>query len=158
MALASNEIFEYLNVLFPETGLQFDESVPCVIVPAAVIKDIALQVRDDAQLLFDTLMCLSGVDNADGTLGVVYHLDSMTHRHKLTLKVQVPVDNPHLPSVDRVWRIAEWHEREAFDLVGMIFDGNSDHRRILLPDDWEGHPLRKDYLVPEFYNGMKVPY
>lgn len=158
MALASNEIFEHLNGLFPEAGLQFDESVPCISVSPAAIKDVALQVRDDAKLLFDTLMCLSGVDNGDGTLGVVYHLDSMTLQHKLTLKVQVPADDPHLPSVDRVWRIAEWHEREAFDLVGMIFDGNSDHRRILLPEDWEGHPLRKDYEVPEFYNGMKVPY
>ncbi len=158
MPKAMNEIFDYLNGLFPEAGLAFDESVPCIIVPAASIKEVALQARDDQELLLDTLMCLSGVDNGDETLGVVYHLDSMTLRHKLTLKVIVPASDPHVPSVDRVWRIAEWHEREAFDLVGMIFDGNSDFRRILLPEDWEGHPLRKDYQVPEFYNGMKVPY
>jgi NADH-quinone oxidoreductase subunit C len=158
MAKNASEIFAYLERLFPDTGLQFDEAVPCVIVPAEVIREVALHLRDDGELLFDTLMCLSGVDNADGTLGVVYHLDSMTLRHKVTVKVIVPADNPHVPTCDRVWRIAEWHEREAFDLIGVIFDGNQDLRRILLPEDWEGHPLRKDYEVPEFYNGMKVPY
>jgi NADH-quinone oxidoreductase subunit C len=158
MAKSGSEIFAYLETLFPGTGLQFDEAVPCVIVPAEIIREVALHLRDDGELLFDTLMCLSGVDNADGTLGVVYHLDSMTLRHKVTVKVIVPADNPHVPTCDRVWRIAEWHEREAFDLVGVIFDGNQDLRRILLPEDWEGHPLRKDYEVPEFYNGMKVPY
>lgn len=158
MAKSSSEIFAYLETLFPDAGLQFDETVPCIIVPAEIIREVALHLRDDGELLFDTLMCLSGVDNADGTLGVVYHLDSMPLRHKVTVKVTVPADNPHVPTCDRVWRIAEWHEREAFDLIGVIFDGNQDLRRILLPEDWEGHPLRKDYEVPEFYNGMKVPY
>ena len=152
------EIFDHLSMLFPETGLEFNEDVPCVIVPPTAIREVALQVRDDEALRFDSLMCLSGVDNADGTLGVVYHLHSVSLGHKLTLKVIVPVDNPHLQSVERVWRTADWHEREAYDLVGMIFDGHRDLRRILNPYDWEGYPLRKDYEVPEFYNGMKVPY
>ena len=158
MALTTNEIFDHLAALFPEAGLSLDESVPCVVVPAPLVREVALHLRDDEALRFDVLMCLSGVDNGDGTLGVVYHLDSVPLRHKVTVKVAVPADNPHVPSCDRGWRIADWHEREAFDLVGVIFDGHHDHRRILLPDDWEGHPLRKDYQVPEFYNGMKVPY
>ncbi|MEX0602057.1 MAG: NADH-quinone oxidoreductase subunit C, partial [Bacteroidota bacterium] len=67
-------------------------------------------------------------------------------------------EQPHIQSVSGVWGTANWHEREAYDLIGIVFDGHPDLRRILLPYDWEGHPLRKDYKVPEFYNGMKVPY
>jgi NADH-quinone oxidoreductase subunit C len=156
--MTASEIHAHLTALFPEHDLVLDEAVPCIVVPAAVIRDVALQLRDDAVTQFDYLMCLSGVDNNDGTLGVVYHLDSMKLRHKVTLKVVIPSDRPSLPTVEKVWRTADWHEREAYDLVGVVFEGHRDHRRILLPDDWEGHPLRKNYQVPEFYNGMKVPY
>ena len=91
-------------------------------------------------------------------LAVVYHLYSYVHHHKLVVKVVVPKSNPVVKTVSDVWAAAEWHEREAYDLVGMTFEGHPDLRRILLPEDWEGHPLRKDYKVPEFYKGMKVPY
>jgi NADH-quinone oxidoreductase subunit C len=89
---------------------------------------------------------------------VVYHLASVVHNHKIVLKAICTKENPHVQSVADVWGTANWHEREAFDLIGIVFDGHPDLRRILLPYDWEGHPLRKDYKVPEFYNGMKVPY
>lgn len=158
MAKDIKELFDYLSGLFPEIDLQYDEAVPCITVPAASIKEISLQLRDDETLQCDALMCLSGVDNADGTLAVVYHLHSMQLNHKVTLKVVVPVDDPHVPTVEKVWRTADWHEREAYDLIGVVFDGHRDLRRILLPYDWEGYPLRKDYEVPEFYLGMKVPY
>ncbi|MBN1446826.1 MAG: NADH-quinone oxidoreductase subunit C [Bacteroidetes bacterium] len=154
----TKDMFDHLAALFPDLELQLDEDVPCIIVPPDAIREVGLQLRDDEQLLLDSLMCLSGVDFADGTLGVVYHLHSMLHNHKLTVKVVVPVENPHVQTVERVWRTADWHEREAYDLIGVIFDGHRDLRRILNPYDWEGHPLRKDYEVPEFYNGMKVPY
>lgn len=158
MAMDTKEIFDYLAKLFPEVALQLDEEVPCIIVPREAIREIALQVRDDEALRFDTLMCLSGVDGGDGTLLSVCHLHSMEIGHKLTLKTVVQADDPHIPTLEKVWRIADWHEREAYDLIGIIYDGHRDLRRILLPYDWEGHPLRKDYEVPEFYNGMKVPY
>ncbi len=131
---------------------------PFIVVVPGRVHEVGRFLRDDEKMAFDSLMCLSGVDNANGTLGVVYHLHSMKWNHKITLKVEVPADNPHCQSVEQVWKTANWHEREAFDLIGVIFDGHPDLRRILLPDDWEGHPLRKDYTVPEFYNGMKVPY
>jgi NADH-quinone oxidoreductase subunit C len=78
--------------------------------------------------------------------------------HRCALRAYVPVDNPRIASVSRVWRTADWHEREGYDMFGIVFEGHHDLRRILLPDDWEGHPLRKDYKVPDYYNGMKVPY
>ena len=131
---------------------------PFIVVKPETVAEIATFLRDDERMKFDSLMCLSGMDYTGGKLGVVYHLDSIALTHKITLKVQVTVDQPHVASVARVWHCADWHEREAFDLFGIVFDGHPDLRRILLPDDWEGHPLRKDYQVPTFYNGMKVPY
>jgi NADH-quinone oxidoreductase subunit C len=122
------------------------------------IRDVALVLRDDEKMQFDTLMLLSGVDYTGGKLGVTYHCHSMKLNHKITLKVEVTAEKPNVQSVESVWKTANWHEREAFDMIGIIFDGHPDLRRILMPDDWEGHPLRKDYTVPEFYQGMKVPY
>jgi NADH-quinone oxidoreductase subunit C len=131
---------------------------PWIAVAPDRVLDIACFLRDDDTLAFDVLMCLSGMDYTGGKLGVVYHLHSMKWNHKIVLKTFVTVDNPHCQSVESVWKTANWHEREAFDLIGVVFDGHPDLRRILMPYDWEGHPLRKDYKVPEFYNGMKVPY
>ncbi len=131
---------------------------PFVKIAPGAILDAALLLRNDAEMEFDFLMCLSGVDNGKGILGVVYHLYSMTNRHKITVKIDIPVAEPAVPSVSSVWAGADWHEREAFDMFGMTFTGHPDHRRILLPEDYPGHPLRKDFKVPEFYQGMKVPY
>lgn len=131
---------------------------PYVVVAPAKVEEVARFLRDDERLKFDSLMCLSGMDYTGGKLGVVYHLDSIALTHKITLKAQVTVDNPHVASVAQVWKCADWHEREAFDMFGIVFDGHPDLRRILMPDDWDGHPLRKDYKVPAYYNGMKVPY
>lgn len=131
---------------------------PWITVAPDRLLDVARFLRDTPQTQFDVLMCLSGMDYTGGTLGVVYHLHSMKHNHKIVLKVRVTPDNPHCQSVESVWKTANWHEREAFDLYGIVFDGHPDLRRILMPYDWQGHPLRKDYAVPEYYNGMKVPY
>jgi NADH-quinone oxidoreductase subunit C len=130
---------------------------PTIKVSPNHILEVAKFLRDDDDTLFDFLSCLSGVD-LKGKLAVVYQLFSMVKRHKITIRVEVPTENPSVPSVESIWRTANWHEREAYDLFGITFAGHPDLRRILLPYDWEGHPLRKDYQVPEFYNGMKVPY
>jgi NADH-quinone oxidoreductase subunit C len=121
-------------------------------------KDICFFLRDDNEMQFDYLSCLSGVDYNNGKLGIVYHLFSMVHKHKLVLKTLCTKDYPHIQSVSEVWGTANWHEREVFDLFGITIDGHPDLRRILLPDDWVGNPLRKDYKVQEFYHGIKVPY
>jgi NADH-quinone oxidoreductase subunit C len=131
---------------------------PYVKIDPSAVAEAALFLRDEGDLAFDTLMCLSGVDYTKDLLGVVYHLSSIAKRHKITLKVEVPAASPTVPSVSAVWPAANWHEREAFDMIGIVFANHPDLRRILLPDDYPGHPLRKDFKVPEFYQGMKVPY
>jgi NADH-quinone oxidoreductase subunit C len=131
---------------------------PFLVIAPEGVRDVCLFLRDDADLRFDFLMCLSGVDLGKGMLGVVYHCASTIHKQTIVLKVSVPADKPEIPSVADVWPSANWHEREAYDLIGIHFAGHPDPRRILLPEDWPGHPLRKDFKVPEFYHGMKVPY
>lgn len=155
------EISEKLKAHLPDAVLETKaEAVvdPFIKIAPQQTEAVARTLRDDPDLAFDYLMCLSGVDYAKGTLGVVYNLFSFKHRHKVTVKVEVPRDAAQVPSVAAVWPTANWHEREAYDLLGIVFTGHPDLRRILLPDDWEGYPLRKDYQVPEFYRGMKVPY
>jgi NADH-quinone oxidoreductase subunit C len=154
------EIFDKLHLAFPGALLECmsDTINPSAAVDPKRIRDIALFLRDSEKTQFDSLMCLSGVDYGGGKLGVVYHLDSTKHNHRITLKIELKSEDPHCPSVESVWKCANWHEREAFDLFGIHFDGHPDLRRILLPDDWEGHPLRKDYQLQEYYRGMKVPY
>ncbi len=152
------EIFEYLKNQFGEEGLEFaqgDVGEPWIQVEAASIKEIAMFLKEDPELRFNTLMCLSGLHyHKEEELGVAYHLHSTELNHSLALKVRVPLDNPHVPSIESVWKTANWHEREAYDMVGVIFDGHPNHERILCPVDWEGHPLRKDYVQQEFYQGM----
>jgi NADH-quinone oxidoreductase subunit C len=158
--MTAQEIYDVLKMQFGEIILEAKlENVPdpFVKIQPEKIKEVSLFLRDDERTQFDFLMCLSGVDYK-GKLGVTYNLASMNLKHKITLKVEVPTEMPNVPSVESVWKTANWHEREAFDMVGINFEGHPDLRRILLPYDWEGFPLRKDYQVPEFYNGMRVPY
>lgn len=108
--------------------------------------ELSKALRDEPSLGFDYLRCISAVDWVDdGRIEVVYHLYSMAHGHCIVVKVSVPRDNPRLPSVSGIWAAADWFEREAYDLMGVVFEGHPNLRRILLPQDWEGHPLRKDY-------------
>jgi NADH (or F420H2) dehydrogenase, subunit C len=156
-----NEIHDRLKAKFPDSILEFKPDAivdPYIVVKASDIKEICAFLSTDPDLKFDYLMSLSGMDYNDGTLGVVYHISSMGKNHKIVLKVRVQKDSPEVPSVESIWKTANWHEREAYDLFGIVFVGHPDLRRILLPNDWEGHPLRKDYKVQEYYQGMKVPY
>ncbi len=130
---------------------------PQIVVRADQIAEAAQVCRDDESLRFDSLMSLGAVDNGE-RLTALYHLHSMTHRHQIALRADVPRAEPSIPTVESVWKTANWHEREAGELMGITFEGHSDPRPLLLPEDWEGHPLRKDYVVQEYYKGMKVPY
>ncbi len=132
-----------------------DALSPWTVVDPAAIVEIASFMRDDEALSMDHLELLGGVDYKD-RIEVVYVLYSMKHRHRHTLKCRLPRDNPRIATVESIWRVADWHEREAYDMFGIVFEGHSDLRRILCPDDWEGYPLRKDYKFPTSYRGMPV--
>jgi NADH-quinone oxidoreductase subunit C len=159
----AEEILQILKEKFPESKLELktDQPTEAILVASPLeIDKISLFLRDSSELLFDSLMNLSGVDEPKANLlSVYYHLESTTLKHKITLKVSADRNKPEVSTVSEVWKSADWHEREAYDLFGIIFLNHPDLRRILMPYDWDaGYPLRKDYENPEFYQGMKVPY
>ncbi len=120
-------------------------------------------VRDDPSLRFELASSISGVDygpEVPRRLHVVYELTSMTYRRRIRLEVAVGIDDPHVPSAVATYPTADWHEREAWDMFGIIFDGHPGLTRIMMPDDWEGHPQRKDYPlggIPVEYKGAEIP-
>ena len=128
---------------------------PRVHVAGETWRELAEFLKSDPALAFDWLASLGGMDYvATEQLGLVVDLWSTTLGHTFAVKVFVPRDNPHLPSVTDLWAAANWQEREAFDMFGLIFDGHPDFRRILLEDNWVGYPLRKDYVFPREVNGI----
>ena len=147
---------------------------PFVVVDAAAVLDVGRFLKEDDRLQFELLNCISGVDylepdpkkapkaGFDPHLEVVYHLSSFRHRHRFVLKVVLPRwkddkpgELPEVPSVTSLWATANWHEREVYDLSGVWFTGHPELTRILLADDWVGHPLRKDYEYPLEYHGIR---
>ncbi len=151
-------IFDALKGRFGDAAVELQSGTfkpSFVVVAADRIVEVGAFLRDDPATAFDSLMCLSGVDYKD-KFAVAYHLHSTTLKHAIGVKVFLPRENPAVPSVDAVWPAANFMEREAFDLFGIVFEGSMDLRRILLPEDWEGHPLRKDYKYADSYHGIKV--
>lgn len=110
-------------------------------------------------LYFDTLSCVTGVDNGPGAdMEVIYQLHSIPFGHQLMIKVKLDRSQPQIESLVPLWRSANWLEREVFDMYGIVFLHHPDLRRILLPADWEGHPLRKDYQHQAYYRDVRVTY
>ncbi len=143
-------IAEKIKEIFPEEVLEIKEfrGQVSVILRKNRIRDIARYLHDAPELYFDYLIDVFGVDylgKKDKRFEVVYQLYSIKHRQALRLRAEVSAEDPAIDSVTSVWTGANWHEREAFDLYGITFNGHPDLRRILMPEDWEGHPLRKDY-------------
>jgi NADH-quinone oxidoreductase subunit C len=125
--------------------------------------DVMQHLRDDAQLRFEFCSGVSGVhfpNELGAELHAVYHLLSMTHNRRIRVEVTCPEADPHIPSVVSVYPTNDWHERETFDFFGIVFDGHPALTRIEMPDDWPGHPQRKDYPlggVPVDYKGANIP-
>jgi NADH-quinone oxidoreductase subunit C len=137
------------------TAAMPDDKHPRVHVDAANWREIAEFLIREPSLKLDWLQNLSGIDYvADEKMCVEYDLWSFDLRHSIAVKVYAPRDAAHVPSVADLWPAADWQEREAFDMFGICFDGHPDLRRILCADDWEGFPLRKDYVFPREYHGI----
>lgn len=119
--------------------------------------NIATWLKSEPTLHFDSLQCHTGMDVGENMLEARYNLHSMTHNHAIEIRIAVSRDDASIPSIESIWRIGDWFERETYDMFGIHFDGHRDHRRMLLPEDWEGYPLRKDYQVQETYHGIVVP-
>ncbi|MDP9437084.1 MAG: NADH-quinone oxidoreductase subunit C [Actinomycetota bacterium] len=131
-------------------------------VAPARVAEVCKVLRDDPDQRYELLSSVSGVDYPDlpERLHVVYHLTSMTYRRRLRLETAVTVEDPHVASVTGVYPTADFHERETWDMFGVVFDGHPGLTRILMPDDWQGHPQRKDYPlggVPVEYKGAQIP-
>lgn len=156
------------------TGANLEALDPWVEVAPEAILEVAAFLHGDAELHFDGLNDLTGVDYFEADpkkaakfahephIEVVYHLYSYTHKHSLVVKCRLPRwknnqpgELPEIPTVSTVWAIADWHEREAYDLMGIHFVGHPNLRRMLCPEDWEGHALRKDYEFPIEYHGIR---
>jgi len=163
-----DDVADALERAYPE----FHEAIERVVVDRGELTlqikreklfDVAKVLRDNEALRFEVCLGVSGVhypEDKDRELHAVYPLLSMTHNRRIRLEVAAPDSDPHIPSLVEIWAGNNWHERETYDMFGIIFDGHPALTRILMPDDWPGHPQRKDYPlggIPVEYIGATVP-
>ena len=167
-----DDVSDQLATVLPDTAPDGGEAIEKVVVDRgeitffirrASILEVVTQLRNDAKLRFEFCSGVSGVHYPHETgreLHAVYHMLSMTHNRRIRLEVTAPDSDPHIPSVVGIYPTGDWHERETFDFFGIVFDGHPALTRILMPDDWPGHPQRKDYPlggVPVEYKGATIP-
>jgi len=155
----TSQIADRIRAAFGEEGIELhSETVdPYIVVPAGKIVDICRFVRDDPDISLEAFSSLAGVDwPEEGSIDVVYHLASYKYHNVCVLKVRLPRDRPEVPTIEGLWKAANWFERETYDLLGVTFAGHPNLKRLLLPEDWEGYPLRKDYEEKPMYHGMET--
>ena len=149
-----SDICKYLQKV--DSSIVLEEDSNYLLVDASKWDKISNELASNKELSFDYLMCITSYDLGSGKLGLAYNLYSNTIKHSLEIKIEFD-QAIEIQSVASIWKTADWHEREAYDMMGVIFTGHPDMKRILLSDDWEGYPLRKDYKEPDYYRGVPVP-
>ena len=162
-----DEIVDALAAAYPSldealTKVVVDRDELTLYVKREHVLELAKVLRNDPALRFELLSSVSGVDyiGTEHRLHAVYHFTSLTYRRRVRIEAEVSVEDPHLPSVTPIYPTADWQERETYDMFGIVFDGHPALTRILMPDDWEGFPQRKDYPlggVPVQYKGATIP-
>ena len=167
-----DEVADELEGALEEQGLSPAEVIEKTVVDRAELtfhiarahlKTVARTLRDDPALRFELCTGVSGVHFPGDTgreLHAVYHLRSLTHNRLIRLEVSAPDADPHVPSIVEVYPTNDWHEREVYDFFGLLFDGHPALTRIMMPDDWQGFPQRKDYPlggIPVEYKGAQIP-
>ncbi len=152
------EIVQNLTNKFSAKIIESNSEIlePFIRVNPLDIPEVIGYLKNEPSIRMDYLNLISGVDwLKDNKMELVYHLSSVEHHHKMVVRAFVDRAEPKAPTIVPLYGAANWHERETYDLMGIRFEGHPDLRRILLPDDWIGHPLRKDYQFPEDYHGIK---
>lgn len=167
-----DEVVDSLAAALARDGVEFADAVEKVVVyrgeltvyvHRAQLPAVAQLLRDEPELRFELSLGVSGVhypEDAERELHAVYPLKSITHNRRTRMEVVAPDADPHIPSLYRVYPTTDWHERETYDFFGLIFDGHPSLTRIQMPDDWHGHPQRKDYPlggIPVEYKGAQIP-
>jgi NADH-quinone oxidoreductase subunit C len=162
-----DEIVDALAAAYPSldealTKVVVDRDELTLHVKREHVLELSKVLRNDPALRFELLSSVSGVDylGTEHRLHAVYHFTSMTYRRRVRMEAEVSVEDPHVPSVTPIYPTADWQERETYDMFGIVFDGHPALTRILMPDDWDGFPQRKDYPlggVPVQYKGATIP-
>lgn len=160
--MKAEEIKSLLEENFKEKDFELVEnaSPQGLIVPNQLLVAVMSFLHTHEQLYFDMLSCMTGLDNGPeaGNMEVIYNLYSIPFDLHLMVKVVLDREKPQIDSLVEIWKTADWQEREVYDMYGIHFNNHPDLRRILMPADWEGFPLRKDYKEQTYYRGMKVEY
>lgn len=150
----STGIFEIIKSI---DGVDLDVESNFISASPDSLLELAGKLKNDKALDFDFLMCITAIDDGDSkSFTIVYNFHSNKHSHSCEVRTQLALEE-EIPSLSDLWKAADWHEREAYDMMGILFKGHPDLKRILLPQDWEGYPLRKDYQVADYYHGVPIP-
>ncbi len=155
MGLAPKEILDRIKARFADVEIVDTPGDPYAVVPRERLLEVGAWLKGTPELEFDYPACVGGADDL-ANLWVIYHLYSVKRSHRVVLKVKLDRASPSVASVCGLWAGANWHEREAYDMYGIVFEDHPDLRRILLPEDWPGYPMRKDYDFPDHYQGIPL--